>query len=95
MFLYIRSEIDEHERMVITVYTTECWEVWVLRVTLIGDRPWITFNGPIASLETVQLYQQALRWARQFTLEGEGAENFRVCWSAQTCHSSIAKKVLV
>ena len=93
MAFYIRSETDDQDRKVITAYTNECWETWILRVTQQGDRPWIAFNGPIASPQTVTLYQQALRWAKQFTLEGQGPANFDICWLAQPLEASTARKV--
>jgi hypothetical protein len=89
---FLRSEIDEHERRVLTTYTTECWEVWILRVTLIGDRPWITFNGPIASPDTVNQFVETLLWAKQFTQDG-GVVNFNTCWVSQPLEASCAKKI--
>lgn len=93
MAFYIRSETDDHDRKVISAYVTECYEVWIARVTQIGDRPWIQFNGPIASPQTLETFQEVLRWAKQFTLEDQGPMNFNICWVAQPLEHTVAKKV--
>lgn len=93
MSFYIRSETDDQDRKVITAYTNECWETWIARVTLIGDRPWITFNGPIADPRTVNVYVEVLRWAKQFTRRTNGVLAFDLTWAAQPLEHHCAKKV--
>lgn len=92
---FIRSEHDpENDRMHISVYTTECWEIKLCTLVKLGPRVAVhPYPHHILTIETSRLLRDIMTWAEVFQREDTGIAEFDRVWNIMPLEHPVALRV--
>lgn len=92
--IFVRSELNENEQMTIGIYTNECYECLVARLTFRVGRVQVAFPQPFTSRATWKIYHKALLYSEKFLGDSAVvAVRFHDEWAKMPLHASCARKV--